>query len=467
MKRDAQHLESGPHRPCADAGTSDQIVVIGGGPAGLVCAYLLAKRGFNVRLVERRSVPPAHPLPQCGHVHNLLLSSYYAVCQAIPELEGSLEAVGGVRVDWNAEFRRATPQGVAAESRSRNRVIVATRQKWDEALWKLLSDHTSVVVEHARVVGFGRSQDSEQIHVLTSNSESEPTREISAALVIDASGRARVSARYLIGAGFNIPTQTIETPMEYQSVKFRRRAGAATGSADILRGRPRAAVEVCTTEDAELRGAMGLPDGEDAFLVSAVSSTRRELRQFAESPEAWLSDLPEQLVSELVAGFEPVLGSGRRFAWSNNDIVRLDQLTGEVPVIALGDALSSTAPILGLGMSRAIEDAVYVAQELSRTDVTYRIDAIRKTLHRSAARDFRLAESLALELRVRETLSWRQRTVAWLRDRFLKAATRDAVLHQAYIDRRNRLVPAWHLLRPGVSMRFAFDILRHALPWSR
>jgi len=90
------HLEKKPSFP---APTKEKVAVVGGGPGGLMCAYMLSKRGYKVTLFERsfelggalRYIPQYRLPEKIIHftIHNLLRIANIEVKQGVKVGEGS------------------------------------------------------------------------------------------------------------------------------------------------------------------------------------------------------------------------------------------------------------------------------------------------------------------------------------------------------------------------------------------
>ncbi len=427
-----------------------KIVIIGAGAAGLLSAILLAKQGKQVHLIESRAKPFSSPLPQYGHVHNLLLESQYALIEALPEIEAILKQLGALRVDWNGDFPRSTPAGLGAAAPSSDKILVAGREEWDKALWQIAENTPGLtILTGHQVVGLEGGLQTIEIQLSSySGIQTKPQEHaIQADLCIDASGRMQIGYHLLKEKGLKIDTETYKTPMHYRSKTFKKDVDENQHQLHLEKEitKALAAVEVEYTSKGGIRGAMLLPSNSTHVLVSAVSSDRADLERFAQSPKAWLQGLNEGLVADASSQLLEEPESERRYGWSQNYLHQFESLDLQLPIIMVGDALCATAPILGLGMSRSILDALLVSSNLSqfdqaitesrRNDLVHRI---HKSLAQQAKRDMEIAKMLAFEMGTLENVPYLLRAKVMFRDFFLAAATKDPVLHQIYIDVRNR-----------------------------
>jgi 2-polyprenyl-6-methoxyphenol hydroxylase-like FAD-dependent oxidoreductase len=98
------------------------VVVLGGGPAGLGSAILLAQQGFEVVVLDREGPPPADPelawegwskksVGQFRLVHFLQAGGRALIEEHLPSVFGELQAIGALRFNAAASAARLLPDG--------------------------------------------------------------------------------------------------------------------------------------------------------------------------------------------------------------------------------------------------------------------------------------------------------------------------------------------------------------------
>lgn len=167
------------------------VIVIGGGPAGSSVASLLAKRGYEVMLLEREKFPRYH-------IGESLITGCLTVIDQL-DLRERLDALGFVRKyggtlvwggetdRWNFEFIEGGPYAYSYQVR---------RADYDALLLARARELGVRVMEEA-VVKDGLLEDNRVVGVSYSTRSGAGQREVRARMVVDASGQARTLGRKL------------------------------------------------------------------------------------------------------------------------------------------------------------------------------------------------------------------------------------------------------------------------------
>lgn len=169
------------------------VVVIGGGPAGSLASTVLAHKGHDVVLFEKRS----HPRPQVGESLIPDFWKYADLMQVTEKLEaeGFLAKAGAV-VSWDGQVR-AHSFGDFGYTRPAMHV---ERERFDQILFDHAGSQGVTTFENVAVTGAEFSVDevsgNENARVVVKDSEGQ-TSSIECRYVIDASGQTAVLGRLL------------------------------------------------------------------------------------------------------------------------------------------------------------------------------------------------------------------------------------------------------------------------------
>jgi 2-polyprenyl-6-methoxyphenol hydroxylase-like FAD-dependent oxidoreductase len=310
-----------------------EVIVVGGGPAGMMAAFLLARAGVDVLALEKHADffrdfrgDTVHPstmeiLDQLGLLERFLERPHNRVSSARIRIDGREWTIGDLsQLDTPAPFIAMMPQW---------EFLDFLRDEAEKLPSFRLAMHDPVadfIQEGGRVVGV-RTDDGEEIRARR--------------LVIAADGRSSLVRRKEM-----LPLTVLGAPMDVLWFKLPK----TDDGGDALRGSVQPGrMAVLIDRDDYWQVAFLIPKGEEA----AVRGRGLE----------WLRD-------EMKLAFPDADFSGA-FPQSEEEVkllsVSLDRLDrwSRPGLLAIGDAAHAMSPIGGIGINLAIQDAVAAANILA------------------------------------------------------------------------------------------------------
>lgn len=346
-----------------------EIIVAGGGVAGLAAAHALAESGRDVRVLERDPAPPPESVgtapawfrptvPQSRHSHAFLGLGHNLLREQTPRVLASLLAAGAYQIAL-ADNPPPTLPDRTARPGDEDLVMLACRRPVFE--WVLRNE----VERHPRVT-FESGAQVQQIAVTgsdiprVSGVRTADGRTLRADVVLNATGRRTDAARWLEGTGLRgVDEQVDRCEITYYTRFYRRLTAANPGP--LNRGFGAGGVYDTYT-------AMLFLGDNDTFSISlgilpsdsGLAAVRHEAA-FTAAVRAtpmlapWIADG----VSVPISGVGAMSGLRNRLR-----IRRADRGQAPYGFYDLGDAACTTDPSHGRGISLALAHAFQVCAVL-------------------------------------------------------------------------------------------------------
>lgn len=329
---------------------SARIVVMGGGISGLSVALLLARRGFEITLLERDKQPPEQltdisawhrpGAPQNRQLHTFLGLFRKHLRTHLPDVYEDLVANGAEDVSI------ASPEGTALAGAEDLTVLAARRPTVEWALARAIHREPGVDLRYGTSVRRAEVRNGRISGVRVRGGL------IDADVLIDAAGR-----RSPLLEDFTLLEQDEDCGVVYNTQFYRLREGAQRpwlkrGVTTMVPGDGFGAALFYHDNRTFAIGIGRLPDDNDLKALRDAESFSQVAGLFSEF-EPWLR--PE--VSEVLTEVVPMAGLRNT----------LHSLAPDAPLgyTALGDALCTTDPAFGRGASVAMHQAVLLAEAFS------------------------------------------------------------------------------------------------------
>lgn len=340
----------------AAIGNGSHALVVGSGIAGLLAARVLLNHFQNVTIVERDSLPeqpqPRPGVPQSVQSHGLLVRGQRILEQLFPGLDAQLITAGAISIDLSADAVYLSSMGTAPRCPSnlitlecsrnllewaiRRRLTSCNRLQFLEAIQvkKLLTDESQ-----SRVIGVElRDRDNSQL------------RELTADLIVDASGRNSALPRWLEKLGYPIPDETvIDAFLGYTTRWYERPADLQTDWKALF---------VLPEPPHQSRCGVLAPIEGNRWLLSLYGFGK----DYPPTDEVGFLEFAQTLGSpilyEAVKDAKP-LSPVYSFRRTENRLRHYEQLS-KLPegIVALGDAVFAFSPYYGQGMTAAALSAL-------------------------------------------------------------------------------------------------------------
>ena len=305
------------------------LIVVGGGPAGVMSGLLFARAGCRVRILEKHRDffrdfrgDTVHPstmeiLDQLGMLQRFLQRPHNKVDRAELRIAGREWTIGDLsHLHTAAPFIAMMPQWEFLDFlRSEGRAFPGFQIEMEAPV-------ESFTEENGRVTGV-RLEDGRELH---------------APLTVAADGRASIARRML-------PLEDLGAPMDvfwFRVAKAKQEKGALRGNVESGR------LLVMIDRGDYWQCAFLIPKGAaEAYQARGIDAIRAEVAAAA-PPDLDLAELDEITDLHLLT-------------------VKLDRLmTWHKPgLLAIGDAAHAMSPIGGIGINLAIQDAVAAANALA------------------------------------------------------------------------------------------------------
>ena len=336
-----------------------EIVVIGGGIAGLSSAMLLARDGHHVTLLERDPAPPPEPTEAWAEwerrgVNQFRLPHYFLARfrevaeRELPDLLSALDAAGALRIN-SIELAPAEFTGGRRDGDERFAQITGRRPVVEATFARLAAEEPGVEIRRGvavRGLAAAEPTNGDVPHVV--GVVTDTGDRIDADLVVDAGGRRSALPDWLEAIGARRP---VEEADDCGFVYYGRHFRSADGTLPPMFGPPLQPYDSVTW--------LTLPADNGTWSVTLIASAKDAVMRRARDVDTW-----ERIVRAypLIAHWvdaEPITGVD--VIAKIEDRVRHFTVDGEpvaTGVAAVGDSWACTNPSVGRGASFALLHAV-------------------------------------------------------------------------------------------------------------
>ncbi|MHC5064052.1 MAG: NAD(P)/FAD-dependent oxidoreductase [Planctomycetota bacterium] len=332
-----------------------QAVVIGAGMGGLASALALSDHFERVTVLDSDSLPPdgtpRRAIPQGRHVHVLLPGGFLALSNMLPDLGAELLRGGALLMRVDRDLRKEFPGSDPLPQRDLGFDFYAqSRPKLEAIIRQQVRARSNIELEEGvRVERLLAGDAGQRVEGVVCVDADNRIREVSAGLVIDASGRGKFTLGHLEAFGFALPDAT--------------RIGVGLGYSTAV-------FEVPADAPADWKGVFTFPNPPDSSctgLLFPMEDNQWILTMAGIGDEAPPVDVDEFLsyarnlhtrtIFNAISGAKQVREIVR-FGFQESIHRHFAELA-EFPqgLLPIGDAICRFNPIYGQGMSVAAQEA--------------------------------------------------------------------------------------------------------------
>ncbi|MBD2018579.1 monooxygenase [Leptolyngbya sp. FACHB-36] len=438
-------------------------IVIGGSIAGLLAARILADKFDQVTVVDRDRLPltadPRRGVPQSVQPHVLFTKGYRILEELFPGIGEALHDAGAISFDWTRDFRYfqrgdwseilEAPSGLESYTCTRPLLESTIRQRVDRL-------PNVQFLEQQRVVGLRGDRSRSCITGIELDHRGDlASKDLTAQLVVDASGRSTQAARWLQALGFTSPPATVINPdVGYATRRYRIPASADPSYKILLIShQPPSRTRLgylAAVENGEWIATLGgygqdyPPTDEPGFL---------EFAQSLPSPEFYNAICDAEPRSEM-----------RVHRATANRLYHYEQIELPDGFVAIGDAVCALCPVYGQGMTvSAISSIVLrdwlVDRQKRRQQPSLNGASFQKRLARSNALPWSLATGFDSQFpTTKGAVSPKGigKLFQGYANRLAERAHNDPDLHLQFIEMAHLMKPPTILLSPRVMLKALF-----------
>jgi kynurenine 3-monooxygenase len=336
---------------------TQRVDIVGAGPAGLVLALLLAKRGHAVRVFERRPDPRATPADSGRSINLALAARGMRALQAA----GALTALRAHCIPMPGRMLHgdAAPQFIPYGQRPHEVIYSLARSILHEQLASLAAATPGIELQFEwRCVGL-QLRDGDSSLLSIRNEASGATQEVESPCIVAADG-ARSAVREALLASGAVRVREQRLAHDYQEFTLPAHAGGYALEPHALHIWPRGGYMLIAlpNTDGSFTATLFLPEqGPTSFAsLAAGAPDGSQMREFFAREFPDVAPLLPQLEQESRAHPRGALGTVYCEPW---------QLQGRV--LLIGDAAHAIVPFHGQGMNCALEDCLLFDALLQET----------------------------------------------------------------------------------------------------
>jgi 2-polyprenyl-6-methoxyphenol hydroxylase-like FAD-dependent oxidoreductase len=437
---------------------SQHAIVIGGSIAGLLAARVLAEQFEQVTIVDRDCLPltaePRRGVPQSVQPHVLFARGYQILEELFPNIGEALAAAGAVPFDWGKDFLyfQASNASPRTEIAIGMQSYTCTRPLLESIVRQRVKTLPNVrFLQEQQVVGLACQHSMERSNRSSIQGVKLQQGELSAQLVVDASGRSTQTPQWLQDLGLTSPRKTVVDPgLGYATRRYRIPAEMQPDCKILLISQepphqPRLGylAEVENNQWIATLGGYGhdYPPLEDQGFL-----------QFAQT-------LSDPTFYQAIAQAEP-LSEIRAHRATANRMYHYEEIHMPDGLIAIGDAVCALCPVYGQGMTvSAISSLVlrrWLAHSRSR-QASWNGTSFQKQLAQSNAFPWSLATGFDSKFPTTKgaitTQNWVGKLLEGYMDRLALLAQKDVEVHLKFLQMAHMLKSPSSLLDPQLVLK--------------
>jgi len=433
----------------------DRAIVIGGSIAGSLAARILSDYFEKVIIIDRDKFPDRPQarkgVAQSVQPHILLVRGYRILRELFPGIEQKLLAKGALEIDWAREFSMFSESGWFANSVEPSEIVSFTCSRplleWIVRDFILQIDNIEIIQE-TRVKNLIYNCDNNKITGV--ELDSKENKNLSAQLILDASGRGSNAPRWLENIGFNSPPETVINPLlGYATCKYREPENFQEDWKVLL-----------VSQAAPNHKRLGyLARIENKEWIATLGGYNRDFPPLdRENFLKFARSLRHEKFYQLISQAKPISDIYAHRA-TENRLRHYEKINLPGGFIAIGDSVCALCPVYGQGMTVSALAAIVLRDWLEKVqkDFIFANNEFQKNLAKSNSSAWMLAttsDSRFLETKGRLEANTSKNIIGQLMQKYMeklfKQATVDPQLFILFMSINNDIRSPLALYHPSV-----------------